>query len=396
MKKIIVLCDCLPYPYDNGIKIPLFHFLESLSEGFDVKIISITNEIDSGRCHDYYVNKGYDFKVYKPKVLNIIQKIFCMLLSKYPQYVLRISDNNLSLIKSEVAKFRTDVAYVDMPSLSGMLNILHDELSINHLIYAPNDSLALGFKNEISQKVGIKKIKSILDFIRARKIERNNVEKASISFFVSENDKKYVNNSLFNGIRSDISVIENGVDIDYFCPQIKMNKLLFVGTLEGGNRRYLQDFIKDVYSQIPINMRWEFVIVGGCNDKDFISYLQSVVGINYVGRVTELNNFYGEAFCVVSPIRKDAGIINKVLEGLSSGCVVIGYEESFDALKKYSNFGKPYITVSSSSEFVIKLTDIFNNYEKYEGLGLEARKFATATLSWQSRYISFREIVNEA
>lgn len=391
-KKIVIFCDVLPYPPNSGISIPLFHFINAMA-CHEVTVVCFSNDDDLliNVSREFLTKNNINFIHYASEDVSRIKKIMRMLFCTYPQYVIRIEDVVLNQINKLLLEIMPDIVYVDMPSLTKILE-LSNQIGL-YTIYAPNDSLSLAFYNEIKHKSGLAKIKSIIDYRNAINLEKNNISISSKVIFVSELDKDFLCRRIGFEL-NNIEIIPNGVDIDLFKPNQKNNEILFVGKLDGGNSKYLKNFITNVYQKTNSEKRWKLNVVGSCNDEHYIEWLNSIDGISYLGFVNDISELYAKAFCVISPIRKNSGIINKVLEGLSSGALVVGYRESFAAIEGLSDFESCCICVDNDSEFIFALDSIFNTPRAYLSYQDIARTFAINNLSWDRRYHLFRSLVD--
>lgn len=395
MKKIVVFCDNLPFPYDNGIKIPLYHFIKGISTKYNVLVICVANE--SKRSIDVaqneFKNIGVMLEVFDYKTKGKVGKFFSALLRLTPHYVFDLNFKFKSRILKKISEFSPDCIYLDMPSLSRILDLKHDIGNDVKWFYAPNDSLSLGFLNEIREKRNIKRLKSFVDYFKSLILERKILKTVNRSFFVSELDRQFV----IQKHRIDIEkvyMISNGVDSSLYLPKEKEKYLLFVGGLDGGNANYLKRFIENVYSKLPIEIRWSFKVVGKTKRTDLLKLMNETSGIEYLGFVDDISALYSHAFCVISPVRKNSGIINKVLEGLSSGAVVVGYKNSFSGLINADDQKEAYIEVDDDITFINILNHIFSEPKLYESYFVNSREYILAHYSWEDRYQKYMEFLD--
>lgn len=140
-----------------------------------------------------------------------------------------------------------------------------------------------------------------------------------------------------------ISVIENGVDGDYYSDEeiekahaawrasgagpnhpVKVNRIVFVGSMDyHANIHAVVDFARDVWPAIhQNNSELSFTIVGRAPAAE-VRELASMPGIEVTGTVDDVRPFYREAIASVVPLKIGGGSRLKILESMAAGVPVI-------------------------------------------------------------------------
>lgn len=171
-----------------------------------------------------------------------------------------------------------------------------------------------------------------LNHIAARHFERWMFTPYDVTTVVSDKDRDEL-----LAINSDlrVEVIPNGVELNRFMMLNRGRKptqLLFVGNYEYAPNLdaalwLAQEIFPQVRQQIPDAKLW---LVGNAPSAE----LQACANdhIEVTGRVDDVRPYYNEAAVFVCPLRFGAGIKNKVLEALASGCPVVATPLSVDGI----------------------------------------------------------------
>jgi glycosyltransferase involved in cell wall biosynthesis len=125
----------------------------------------------------------------------------------------------------------------------------------------------------------------------------------------------------------NVTVVENGVDLDYFSyqphPGISPN-LVYIGSMDWlPNEDAVLWFVKEIF---PIlRSQWPdctFTIVGR-NPSEQVRRLANEPGIVVTGTVKEVRTFIAAASIMVVPLRIGGGSRLKILEAMSAGLPVV-------------------------------------------------------------------------
>ena len=131
----------------------------------------------------------------------------------------------------------------------------------------------------------------------------------------------------------NISVIPNGVDSEYFSPDViphpsipasQHPSVMFAGAMDyHANIDGVAWFCKEIYSVLrKTNPCLEFNIVGS-NPTPSVKHFSNSNGINVTGFVKDIRPYYAAANICVIPLRLARGVQNKVLEAMAMGKAII-------------------------------------------------------------------------
>jgi len=161
------------------------------------------------------------------------------------------------------------------------------------------------------------------------------------------------------------------------------NSLLFVanfGYLPNANaaKRLLERIIPRVRQRRPAV---ELFLVGSGLTSELKFMANALGGVHVTGFVDSLNEYYERSGIVLLPVREGAGMLFKTLEALALGKATVGYKESFRGVP--AEDGSAFVSVDSDDEMVESILYLLGNSGAREALGVQARAYAEANLSWE-------------
>lgn len=210
---------------------------------------------------------------------------------------------------------------------------------------------------------------------------------------VTEEDK----DALIKHVPS-LSVIPNGVDIQYFKPaDIKLDhpSLIFTGVMsDRKNIEAVLHFCSKIYPDVKKEYpNVKLYVVG----KDPVSKIRELSlkdsSIIVTGFVHDMRPYLLQSSIFVCPHISGSGIKNKVLEAMSIGKPVITTPLGILGIKATSNID--VIIAKSDNEFSTKIIEVLSNYELRQNLGDNARKLIVSQYSWEHTTRMISDLLND-
>ena len=160
------------------------------------------------------------------------------------------------------------------------------------------------------------------------------------SFFVSPKEAAHFN-QLAPLTKSRIHVYCNGVDAEYFSPDIAYDNpygqeetvLVFTGAMDyWPNIDAVEWFARDIFPQVLAKKPHACFYIVGSNPVKSVIKLSSLQGIHVTGRVADIRPYLACAHMAVAPLRIARGIQNKVLEAMSMEKPVIATPQAMEGI----------------------------------------------------------------
>lgn len=216
---------------------------------------------------------------------------------------------------------------------------------------------------------------------------------AAACVLVSEIDAKFC---AFTYPRSQIAVINNGVDTNYFqplgLPKDTMN-IIFEGSMDfvpniDGVLYFCDKILPIIHKTIP---DLKFSIVGR-NPPAEISRLNSKL-IEVTGYVKDVRPYLDRAALLVCPLRKGGGIKNKVLQAWSMGKAVVATTPSIGGLLVME--GENILVRDDPKDFAAAVVGLIRDPREAEKLGVNGRKTILENYTWERKALELEALMEK-
>jgi polysaccharide biosynthesis protein PslH len=188
-----------------------------------------------------------------------------------------------------------------------------------------------------------------------------------------------------HGMTDRISVLNNGVDLNYFCPDVSIkrdeNTVVISGKLSYHANISMVLFLVNqimphVWREKP---ETELIIVGKDPVREIIA-LKENPRITVTGTVKDIRPYLRKATIAVTPITYGAGIQNKVLESMACGTPVISTSQAVSALKVERD--KELFVEDNPQAFAKAIISLLNDRQKQRSFGEAGRLFVEKHHDW--------------
>jgi glycosyltransferase involved in cell wall biosynthesis len=221
------------------------------------------------------------------------------------------------------------------------------------------------------------------------------------AILITDNEKQLFAATVYD--TEKLTVIGNGVDLDYFNPlgqpqevdtlEEKTPELLFVGAMDyHANVDGVCWFAEDVWPAIVERYPTAVFTIVGRNPAKEVLALQRHRNIRVTGGVDDVRPYYRRATIVVVPLRIARGIQNKVLEAMAMGKPTIVSVVAFTGIGAES--GRDLLVADSSNDFIKYIDQLTCDVSFREKLETESQLFVKMNFSWTDKMKSFFNLIN--
>jgi glycosyltransferase involved in cell wall biosynthesis len=184
-------------------------------------------------------------------------------------------------------------------------------------------------------------------------------------FTLTENDANSINDL---GVNTPCTVVPMHFQMNHQQVDYSINDLFFVGSMNWfPNIEAVQKLKEDLF---PI-LKKEFPFLTLKLAGSFSPKQALINGVEHVGFVKDLANFFQRSGILVAPIMTGSGVRVKLLEAMSYGVPIITTE--IGAIGIPHNNG--LIIVKSSEEFISKIQQLITSEELRQTIGHQAKEF---------------------
>jgi len=337
MEDLLFLVHRIPYPPNKGDKIRSFHFLQALAKHYRIYLAAFVDDDEDWQ----YVNELKRFckdslllelKPLQAKILSI-EGLFTGEALSLPYYK---SKQLQSWVDSTLEQQKIQKVLIFSSVMAQFIKPEHNLEIVADFVDVDSDKWAQYAQKKTWPASWIyqREAKKLLKF------ETEVAKVAKATLFVSESEANLFRNLVPN-LSSKITFVNNGVDLDYFTPEVEYVSpysddefvITFTGAMDyWANCDAVIWFVNEVFPKIlqakPLS---RFYIVGSKPSKT-VQALGEKKAVVVTGRVEDIRPYIAHADLVVAPLRIARGIQNKVLEAMAMEKRIIATPDAIEGI----------------------------------------------------------------
>jgi len=340
MRELLFLAHRIPYPPDKGDKIRSFHLLQHLAHGYRVHVGAF---IDDARdwSHVEHVKKMCGetcfvalhaaraklsslaaFATGEPLTLRYFRNAR---LAHWVHDMLGSRRIERALVFSSAM-----AQYVEGPSADRMRRVL-DFVDLDSDKWRQYSQRHRGPMRWLYRR----EAETLFEF------ERRYAADFEASLFVSDAEARLFT-SQAPETAARVSVVENGVDTEYFSPQRVYPSpygadeavLVFTGAMDyWANVDAVAWFAREVFPQVRSNFPRACFYIVGARPARAVRDLAQLPGVRVAGAVPDIRPYLAHARAAVAPLRIARGVQNKVLEAMAMARPVVASPQAVAGLR---------------------------------------------------------------
>ena len=388
--RILVLCDRYPWPLTNGQNLRIYHYIKALQTQHTFDLL----------CYG-------DAQSVPPEIVPLFKRIGCTERPTAQRFsgirkALSAFDLDQFVLKNPaatamIASWQQQQPY-DLIWVSGwdMIVNIPQNFSVPVLMDAVDDGL-LEHRREIKAARTLKR--RVLAFkawwMNYRFEKRYFAPQAGV-LFVSERDAES-----FQAIapKARVHVVHNGVDTEYFAPrnlEKRTHTVIFEGNISfRPNLDGLQYFCAKIFPLIQQQYPDVALQIVGRDPPPEIQQLATAAigapGITVTGFVDDVRPHLDQATVFVCPLRKGAGIKNKLLQAWSMGLPIVATSITLGGLK--SKDGDNVLVADTPADFAAAVVRLFQDSTLRQHLSTQARHTAVSHYSWHQKAQELEQVM---
>lgn len=380
--KVLMLTPYLPYPLVSGGQIRTYNLLKHLSKQHDITLFALIKD-EGERQHlselQKYCKKIVLFK--RTKNPFVLRNILLAGFSSYPFVVTRNLPLNMKQsVQSELKHGNYDLIHAE--TFYMMPNIPATKVPI---ILAEQTIEYLGYQDYMLKANPILRPLLAIDVAKIKYWERTFWKKADKLITMSQEDKNFIETEV--GKPLNISVVANGVDLDFFS-KVKKNlpkdpTVLFVGTFKWlPNIEAVEEIVKKIWPNIIKAMPKAKLKIVGFSPTPKIQAYANDPTIQVLGGIDDIRDAFATAHVLLAPIRSGKGTRYKVLEAMITGTPVIATTLAAEGLDLVN--GQDVLIADSSKQLAELTVKLLKDSELQQQLGKAGQKIVRLGYSWDT------------
>ncbi len=376
-----MLTPYLPYPLVSGGQIRTYNLLKHLSKHHEITLFSLIKDESErehlNELHKYCKNIQLFKRTKNPFVLrNILLAGF----SSYPFVVTRNLPLNMKkAVGDELARGSYDLIHAE--TFYMMPNIPSTKVPI---ILAEQTIEYLGYQDYMKKANPILRPLLKIDISKIKYWERYFWEKADKLITMSSEDKEFIERVL--GKPQNISVVANGVDLDFFS-KVKKNlpinpTVLFVGTFKWlPNIEAVDEIVKKIWPLILQKLPNAKLKIVGFSPTDKIKGYASD-SVEVLGGIEDIRQAFAGAHALLAPIRSGKGTRYKVLEAMITGTPVVATTLAAEGLDL--KHGENVLIADSSANLAAATVKLLKDRDLQKKLAVAGQSLVKKGYSWDT------------
>lgn len=399
--KILFVLNQLPYPPRNGVTIPSYNYLKGMAETNEVYLLFLRDawyeSSDEGiEKNRNLVTKMWTMDVHKRPPL---ERIGRELRGDSFYHIGRVYDEGL--IRDICTTSPFDVVWV---SDDGILDVIDVIGRYAHFPFKSvagiNDCITSVFeqaKKQITLKGGTVKDRLLalvkwLRSYRAGAIEERILNKYDLVLVQSALDEQRLCRISCHRLAPKIVVAANGVDDKLFQVEfdIASKELVFVGSLRGYSP-IVEWLLDDVWPHVRrSHPDAVFHIIGKGASAGLLKKIAAATSVKYTEYVENICDVYRGKALSVSPVFKNYGLINKVVESMAAGIPVVADKGSFSCIPEFED-GVHGLVANDAHAMAAAINKLLDSGMFRQKVGQSSRALMQKHFEWKDRIEMMRE-----
>lgn len=271
-----------------------------------------------------------------------------------------------------ITKYNIDLIHSDT---LGLVEPDLDDMNVVKSVTHHNIESSMLFRRMENETNFFKKMFLKYEASKFRGFEKKYCKEFDINICVSALDADRLKEITGNNVR--MSVIENGVDTDYYQFHKRKGdakKLVFAGSLDWyPNAMAMEIFCDDFWPYLKKHIpELELTIIGKNPTEKLERAAQKNPDIKLLGFVDDLRKTVSECSIYICPFNDGGGTRLKVLDAMSQGIPIIGSTLAFEGINV--EYGKSVLLANSKQEYLEQLNTFFASQELKDSLSANARQ----------------------
>jgi polysaccharide biosynthesis protein PslH len=380
--RILVIDEYFPFPPNSGKPIRTWNLLKRLSERHDITVLCYGNALDTMVPLQDAPNLRAVF-VGPLEITAGIPLYLGLALNAFSKYPYSVSKHYTSRFRKKLAELLRagafDLVQCEWTPYARYIGNLEKLPSV---LTTHNVESQILFRRSETAKSHFARLFFSIQGRKMKRFERAAAERAAWVSTVSEEDaQQFVAWDVKN-----ISVVDNGVDLDFYSPVANQEndlELLFLASLDWHpNIDALNFFLSEIF---PLILRRQpnakLTIAGRRPSPALREHIARQPNTDFAGEIQDVRPYLARASVVVVPLRIGGGSRLKILEAMAMGKAIISTSIGAEGLMIEKN--RHLLAVDDPGEFANAVLDVLSSPSKRQQLGVNGRRLVEESYGWE-------------
>jgi glycosyltransferase involved in cell wall biosynthesis len=404
--------DRLAFPPRNGITIPAFHFLNGLKENHEVSLLWLRYPYMPLNAKAVEENRKYVENLWVLDMQSVSSfKAASLELSRQRPYFAACATINPDQCTSLLRGYDCDVIwatpitpFAQVPAIENCLPADRKRLRIAAINDTYTSTLRASGRRVFATKWHPSwRIKHVLQWLRSfgmAHMEHQILCGAHRILVQSERDKEWIELISKGTISDRVVVLSNGVNASLFNYPYTYKKLAVFGHIgsiaESSHARTMRWVLDDVFPRVRrVIPQARFKVLGQEGSPLNMSRIKETEGVEYFSRVENMGDFYQTLSALLVWNYKHQGLINRTIEAMAAGVVVIGEPGAFNGINGFRH--RVHGLIAEDTEQTNEhLIEVLSNKSVRESIAQQARSLVQNHFRWADRIRRANSLIKES
>ena len=374
--KLFVITSRIPYPLDKGDKLRIYNQLKSLAGKNEIHLCALQLPFSKNTLDAKEKLKEFCTEVHFVK-LSFLQIIFSLLgafFSKEPFQTALFTTGKAKIKVAELIKsIKPDHIYCQLTRAAEYVRYEEYPKTLDYM-----DVFSKGIERRAEKAPFYSKWLYKWEASKQKEYEGVLYKNFDKHCIITEEDKDFINHPS----KDSITIIRNGVDLNYFKPQTKTTKhdIVFVGNMGYAPNidaaKFLCEEILPLIHKKNENVK---VLLAGTSPSKSVLKLQSN-SVTVSGWMEDIREAYASSTLFIAPMRIGTGLQNKLLEAMAMEKACISTSLAAQPIKAPSN---TLSVGNSKEELAILCLELLGDKGKRNNLASAGHQFVKETYKWE-------------
>lgn len=388
-KTILVVCDGLPYPPNDGVRTRVYNISRQLLKEFNLKIVSIIKDDkelmllpEAQRMLNNSVVPVTVRFTFRDKIYALISNIFQIKPLEYHFYFFtEVATTIVKLLKNE----KVDFVQFERSFLSSYSACIPKDIPLVINLY---DYESLRHKRLLKIAPLWKKPFLLYNLKRIQIFEKKSFLKSSHIFAISETEKNIIAEEI-SCVKNKLSLLTGGIDTEtyQFIDTLPSKKnFIFVGSGMKFNYDAIEYFYYQVFPCIQRSVeevKWYLI---GKLDSNRLQYLLDDPNVKFFPNVPNVIPYYEKCRLLIVPLRGGGGTRLKILEAMAIGRPIVSTSVGCEGIDVAHN--ENILVANEAKEFALAVSELLINDEKSNLIRSNAYNFVQRCFGWDQACMS--------
>ena len=375
--KVMMILSRVPYPLEKGDKLRAFNQLKIISKHHEVILVCLNDQKTNPKAIEKlkpFCSEIHIIKLHKHLIAwNLFKGLFNSKPFQVNYFYQKQAQNQLNKIIEQQLPAHIYVQLIRTAEYAKKYSFIPNTLDYM-------DAFSKGIERRIKHSIpGIRRI-FIEEATRLKHYEADIFKYFDYKTIISEQDRELIEHP----DHSEIDIVRNGVDFNYFTASEKEKKYDLVFT---GNMAYPPNIQAAIYLEkeiMPIVRKVKpntTLLIAGASPVNKVKALNNTL-TTVSGWLPDIRDAYNESKIFIAPMQLGTGLQNKLLEAMSMQLPCITSTLANKALKAENNL--EILIGNSTEEFAELIIQLIEDKDLQRKLALNGNIFVRENFNWES------------